>query len=172
MKVNISPYKKNGFQKVEVDIQRHDILSMDYTLALIILPMLLYFKEQRTGVPGQLYSEHYGNQYEFSFVDENLAENYRAKKWEDILDKMIWSFQQIIEDATTSKYSHGTFDFKFKKSKKKFTNPVTGKQETVYVLEENENNTYWFDDVGYDLHNKRIQEGLKLFGEYYSSLWI
>jgi hypothetical protein len=30
---------------------------------------------------------------------------------------------------------------------------------------------HWYDHIGHQLHEARIQEGLELFGKYYRNLW-
>jgi hypothetical protein len=45
MLVKIGPYIRNSKRKIEVKIDPHDTISMDYTLSLIILPMLKQLKK-------------------------------------------------------------------------------------------------------------------------------
>ena len=92
MKVKIGDYPKFRFYhawlyrlfgyspapKVSVKIDKWDTHSMDHTLANIVLPMLKQFKEGNHGYP------------------HGLTE----KKWDNILDKMIYSFEKkLSEDA-------------------------------------------------------------------------
>lgn len=57
-----------------VKIDRWDTWSMDYTLGLIVLPMLKQLKAGRHGHPAEL----------------------TEKQWNKITDQMIWSFEQVV----------------------------------------------------------------------------
>jgi len=74
MRVRIGPYRKNRAKHVE--IEPHDTWNMDRTLALIIHPMLVQLKETTHGYPVDL----------------------TEQEWDDILDKMIWAFEQKNRD--------------------------------------------------------------------------
>lgn len=76
-----SPYLYKWFgytrtQKISVKIDRWDTWSMDHTLAHIILPMLKQLKATNHGHPSEL----------------------TEQEWDEIQNKMIWSFEQKIKD--------------------------------------------------------------------------
>jgi hypothetical protein len=73
MKVNIGKYPN---RKVKVEIADHDLWNLDFTLAKVIHPALIKFRSQLHSCPSTL------------TFDE----------WKDYLDKMIWSFEQIVND--------------------------------------------------------------------------
>lgn len=121
MKVNIGKYKKNGGERtVKVQIDKWDTWSLDHTLALIILPALKQLKNDNTGHPCGISSD----------PDPVCGECDCEKEWHTIMDKMIWSFEQIAEDDIN-----------------------------YHTPEE------------YKVQQERIQEGLMLFGRYFSTLW-
>ena len=100
MKINIGKYPKgNGQRKVNIQIDKFDTWSMDHTLAMIIFPMLLQLKETKHGVPNEIVSdiggENYSEQQSFDFYSETYQESFdkACDRWDEILDKMIWSFQ-------------------------------------------------------------------------------
>lgn len=104
--------KKN--RKIEIHIDSYDTWSMDHTLALIILPMLKQLKETQHGAPGDMpeFSQTlYGSsQLSFEFYGEGDSAAWDAghKRWEEILDKMIWSFEQIVSEGENEpKFSRG-----------------------------------------------------------------
>lgn len=66
--------KRNRTEYVKID--KYDTWNMFRTLAVIIHPMLKQFKETTHGYPNELTEE----------------------QWNSILDKMIWSFDQIATD--------------------------------------------------------------------------
>jgi hypothetical protein len=162
MKVNISKYYKTQGRRVNITIDYHDTYSMDYTLALIILPMLIQLKNSKHGIPSNFVNEPSSSGQEcFDFYkDDNVEFQEGQKKWDETLDKMIWSFQQLVEDDFDSKYHHGKTEFDFEKT-------VNGMSQLV----DKNPNGHWYDVEGHNLHNERIQEGLELFGKYYRSLW-
>lgn len=175
MKVNISKYYNNG-QKVNIEIDRHDTYSMDHTLAMIILPMLVQLKNTKHGVPSDLVEvggEDYTDQDSFDFYKESHSESFNkaVERWDEILDKMIWSFQQLVDDSYSSKYHHGNFDYDWDKTSEKFYNPITKQQEEVTQLVDKNPKGHWYDMQGEIMHNERIKEGLDLFGKHYRSLW-
>lgn len=175
MKVTQSKYYKNVGRKINVEIDRFDTWSLDHSLAYIILPALLQLKEEKHGIPGEFANvggAEYENQESFDFYKDSYddAMELGIKRWEEILDKMIWSFQQLIFESHEHKYHHGEPNYKFKKTNHKYHNPFTNKVEDTYTLE-NQNKEYWFDKTGYMLHSERIQEGIELFGKYYQNLW-
>jgi predicted butyrate kinase (DUF1464 family) len=100
MKIFIGDYpeeyfKRNEKRKVEVEISDHDLYSLDNTLAYIIAPALKEFKKSLSGAP---------------FVhDEDVPEELRStsaapkdefyfKRWEWVLDEMIYAFESKNND--------------------------------------------------------------------------
>ena len=175
MKVNIRNFNKGPTErKMEVSIERWDTYSMDHTAALVILPLLLQLRQSKHGVPNE-FIRHIGgdldNNYCFDFVndDENNVFDQLCGKWEETLDKMIWSFQQVVDDSYDSKYHHGRMKLGWKPIE--ITNPTTGNVSNAYEMVDENPGEHWYDHVGHELHEERIQEGLELFGKYYRNLW-
>ena len=177
MKINIQKYPKKSIdRKVSIEIEHFDTWSLDHTLAMIILPALIQLKDTKQGIPGdfsEVGGEEYSEQDSFDFYKESYNEAFdqRCKEWEEILDKMIWSFQQIAFDEYDKLYHHGEPHYDFVESNRLFPNPVTGKMEKTYQMVDKNPNEHWYDHVGHKLHEERIQEGLELFGKYYRALW-
>lgn len=175
MKANFRNFNKGPKErKVEVKIDRWDTYSMDHTAALIILPLLLQLKQSKMGIPGGL-TDRIGGEYDnnlvFDFIqeDDNQVFDQLCNQWEEIIDKMIWSFQQIVDDSYDSKYHHGHMKMGWKPIE--ITNPSTGKVKKAYEMVDENPGEHWYDHVGHQLHEERIQEGLELFGKYYRNLW-
>lgn len=179
MKANLRPYPKGvSIRRVNIEIEDFDTWSLDHTLALIILPALIQLKHTKQGVPNELTDRvggDFDSNYTFDFIKEDDTEvfNQLCDKWDDILDKMIWSFQQLsIDDEYDSKYHHGKMDIGWEKvPNNMYTSPLTGKSEPLYQMVDKNPGEHWYDHVGHNLHNERIQEGLELFGKYYRNLW-
>jgi hypothetical protein len=142
----------------QIVIHKYDTWSMDHTLALIILPMLNQLKETKTGAPDvdcidvpqilqpkQLEVVRYRENGE---TDENFF-----NRWDYVMDEMIWAFEQIIDDGNEDQfYDHSGID-----------QNETDINKKIKHLKVNRG--------GLDAHNKRIENGLRLFGKYYRSLW-
>lgn len=64
-------------RKIKIHIDNFDVWNADETLAYIIVPLLKKLKENHHSCPA------------------NISE----KKWNDILDQMIWSFEQMNQKS-------------------------------------------------------------------------
>jgi hypothetical protein len=178
MKVKIGKFPKKGNRrKIDVQIDGFDTWSFDHTLANIIYPALLQLKATKHGVPSEVVDdvggEDWKEQGSFDFYKEthNEAFDEACKRWDEILDKMIWSFQQLAIDDYDSKYHHGKAELDWIESDKTYPNPITGKIEKTYQMVDKNPDEHWYDVEGHELHEQRIREGLELFGKYYRNLW-
>jgi hypothetical protein len=132
-------------RKVKIQIDKWDTWSMDYTLALITLPLLKQLKETKHGstqvdledVPPEMRmtsTEDWDDQLVFDFYNdpELSKQNIQCDvhdRWNWVMDEMIFAFEFILDDD--NRYSHK------------------------------------FDQVVED----RVANGLSLFGKYYRGLW-
>ena len=103
MKINIGEPKKDKSADT-IHIDNFDCWSLDYTLARIIHPALIRLKETKHGYPelwedGMVTHHNWDRQLHFDFIDEDIESTYLINKWNGILDKMIYSFGKIMEDA-------------------------------------------------------------------------
>ena len=104
MKVTIpKPIPGEEHKKIEVD--DWDIWNVDYTLACVIHPVLLKYRENLTGYPelwedGMITSHNYDRQLHFDIFDEKVERDYLIKKWKDTVDKMCRAFGMIVEKET------------------------------------------------------------------------
>ena len=176
MKVKLGKYPRKGQQKIKVEIERHDTWNMAHELAFIIYPMLLKLKEEKMGVPGDFSmvgGENYSDQKSFDFYEESQdwAFNEKVKEWDVILDKMIWSFSQLIDDSWEDKYHHGTRETEWKECEDLRLNPLTGKMEKMWQMVDKNPGGHYYDHEGHMAHQARIQEGFELFGKYFQNLW-
>lgn len=173
MKVHIGPYPegRNEQQVIDVLIEEHDTWSMDLTLAYIIIPMLKQLKQTKHGAPGSLpefaMTSLGSSQYCFDFYAEgdDAAWDAGHKHWDEIVDKMIWSFEQVLIDWE---------DQYWKVKPKLDVEAMMAEKETD--VEVSSHPLIWeehgvCDWVGMDNHRKRMQEGFELFGKYYNDLW-
>jgi hypothetical protein len=142
---------------VDIIIHPYDTWSMDHTLALIILPMLKQLRDTNHSAPNVDTSDvpMYLKPKQMDVVryrEEGITDENWFKRWDYVMDEMIWAFEQIVDDDNDGQfYDHseceGIEDF----------------EESVKKLK--------VDREGLDAHHKRINNGLQLFGKYYRSLW-
>ncbi len=82
--------------------------------------------------------------------DEDVPEDMREadvhEKWDWVLNEMIWAFKQKAEDNWEEQY---------------------------YTLNKTASNDVFekFDREGWANHQKRMDNGFRLFGRYYQGLW-
>lgn len=142
-----------------VKIDNYDVWGMDHTLALIIHPLLLKLKTQKHGygwidnkdVPKEIRSTAPGARK--GIANKWDWDNFAEARYSWVLDEMIWTFAQLAdEDDGESKF----FDHTESMNEKDFAKSM--KKLKV-------------DRVGLELHHKRIENGLRLFGKYFRTLW-
>jgi len=173
MKVNIGPYPegRDEQQVINVQIEEHDTWSMDLTLAHIIVPMLKQLKETKHGAPGSLpefaLTSTGSSQYCFDFYSEedNAAWEAGHMHWDELMDKMIWSFEQVLinwEDQYWTVKPKIDLDAMLNQKDNDSevnTHPLIWEEHGVC------------DWIGVDNHRKKMQEGFDLFGKYFCDLW-
>lgn len=147
----INLYLERKERRVQVKIHKYDTCSMDSTLAPIILPMLKQLKDTKHGaplvddkdVPDNLKSTN-------APIKENEWEddNY-FKRWDYVLDEMIWAFEQKNRDHWQDDY-YGDYN--------EDPDGTSGRFE-------------WIDHKGQEAHQDRMTNAFQLFGKYYESLW-
>jgi hypothetical protein len=140
---------------ISVRIDKWDTWGMDSTLGLIVLPMLQQLRATKHGapcvddsdVPDELKSTSAPAKESEYDTDDN-----HFRRWDWVLDEMIWAFQQkTIDDAESQFYDHGT--------------PVPGENIMDAVKRVK------IDFEGMQAWQARKQNGFRLFGKYYENLW-
>lgn len=159
MKVYIGDYpspKSKKKRRIDITIHKWDSYSGYYTLAMIILPVLKDLKKNYSGVPSVIYpDDHFKKPQNEQDRDFKIYQ----KEWKRIIDTMIWSFNEIVNDMKGEKKA---WKKNGKKEKwKKLDNDMIKLLETGYK----------FDKPIYDEYHKRVQEGLDNFAKYYLNLW-
>lgn len=151
-------------RKIKVKIDPWDAWNADHTLALIILPVLKEIREHKQGAP---FVDDEDVPDELKSINAKPKENEwdtdsnHFARWDWVMDQMIWSFEQIIDENWEDQFHTGNIDFALEKDE------TTG----LYTMVKGPNDTHKFDIEGYKAYSARIDNGLKLFGIYYRSLW-
>jgi hypothetical protein len=148
-----------------IKIDYWDTWSMDSTLSPIILPMLKQLKATKHGspyvedadVPAKLRSKPLpvpeSNLNKSPDVHKISKDPKFHKRWEWVLDEMIWTFEQLTSDDHEAQFFDHT----------EANNPNDDLDKQVRKIK--------VDRKGLEKHNKRIETGLILFGKYFRALW-
>ena len=163
--------KKKRIHYIKID--KYDCWNIDATLSPIILPMLKQLRSNRMGsayvdlddVPEELRAtttEDYSDQKTFDFYHEDKVESfdYVSKRWDYVLDEMIFAFEHKIDDSWEDEFRSGEHDIVWRK-----------REDGCSEMEHGPNDTYKCDYEGIAKVNERIQNGFRLFGKYYQNLW-
>ena len=161
-------------RKISVTVHEWDTWDLYTTLSHITLPLLRKFREELSGAP--------------NIDDENVPESLRStsappkknewdadenwfKRWEWVLDEMIFAHShatgEIEEPLDFITIPDGINPW----DAEEISPPGTPKEKRLYRLK-TEN---WLVDekrrAEWHKYHERVQNGFRLFGEYYSSLW-
>ena len=151
-------------RKKKVRIDYWDTWNADDDLALIILPLLKKIKEDKQGAPyteDEDVPEHLRSTSAPPKKNEWDTDDNHFKRWDWILDEMIWAMESIInEDEYEEKFwiqkgegRHWVSSADGKTSEMKYT--VEPKLDREYI----------------EAFSKRQKDGLTLFGKYFRGLW-
>lgn len=143
----LAEFKK---QRVERGFDDTECWNLDNTIAQFVLPRLKHFKENTNGYPG---------------TDEIPT----FEKWNEVLDKMIYAFDHIVNEDKydEEKQKRHQVDFlemySFERQEDGSSLMVETPKYNKQAMENYRNEQ--IED------RKRIDEGLQLFGKYFLSLW-
>ena len=155
------------WQNIRWGWNESDVWSLDVTIAKFILPRLKYLKKVKQGCPILDGYEHEDSEEQFDKMH---------KEWDCIMDKMIQTFEWIINDnddlSDTCEKENVNFHLPFK-----FIPCNDGsdcsKMELDGTPEQIKEHDIIFKKY-MDLmeeREKEIQKGLALFAKYYRGLW-
>jgi hypothetical protein len=137
-----------------------DCWSICTTNAAFLIPRLKEFKKNLHGHPiFEDTPEQNGDGEEF---DNGM------KRWEEMLDKMIFSFECLLNDNEDIIYPHCEFEFVPCKDNPQYSEMVC--IGTPEELKKRDEEMIIFREKMKE-RNKIIQEGLDLFAKYYQNLW-
>lgn len=151
-------------RKVRVRVDYYDTWGVDSTLKPIILPLLKQLQATKHGsamvddddVPEELKSTSAepltDEQKNMGYTDNNVH-----KRWDWVMNEMIWAFEQIDNDDAESQFHTDA-------------NPAKPRDEPGISFEEGMRRGK-FDAEGYTAWQNRKTRGLTLFGKYFEGLW-
>jgi hypothetical protein len=160
----INKYLDNAKRKVKIRVDGYDVWGADHTIAMLVHPLLLKLKENKHGAPyvdDEDVPEHLRSTAAPPKKDEWDIDDNHSKRWDWVLDEMIWAFEQCAkEDTGDDQFYSGEVDWTFVKEDDKYSR-----------MEYGPNHTFKIDEEGKKAHYERIKNGHRLFGKYYFSLW-
>lgn len=150
--------------RVKVKYDPWDTWNLDYTLACIILPGLKQLKETNHGMPWvddedvpaelawpggrQGYLDNIGQQK--TDEEHEAHDKLLLARWDYVQDEMIHAFECIVDDSWEDKYWAETDE----------PDPMFAGRNKLRG-----------DFDGLKKEQDRIQNGTRLFGKYFQSLW-
>ena len=146
---------------------------MDSTLSHIILPMLRQLHSTKHGAPyvdDQDVPEHLRSTAAEPKENEWDTDSNHFSRWDWVLGEMIFAFECKVDDSWQEQFHSGEHDISWVPADP-FTDPVTQEQHELYQMVTGPNDTYQCDYAGMKVVEDRIQNGLRLFGRYFSALW-
>lgn len=183
----MSRYSKDGAsRKIDVRIDKWDVWSLDTTLAYIIMPALVKLKEQKHGSPF-ISDEDVPEELRSTSVPESIihsTDDNWHKRWDWVLDEMIWAFTQI-RDKTEDQFCSGNHDADFIEAPLEMPAGMTDEERKAMLEVADEEggvhytsklvrgplDTFKIDFEGLQAYHARIDNGTRLFGKYFRSLW-
>jgi hypothetical protein len=164
-------------RKISVRIDRQDTWSMDHTLAYIVVPMLKQLKTSKHGSPfvepedvpeHMRLTERETAVHDHGYYDKTLnateeeleaaSDKFHAQ-WIWVLDQMIWSFEQEIDEENDHKHYYDPYE------------PGEAIEEHSFFDREYRLKMGKFNKEKHKAFNERKQLGFTLFGKYYQALW-
>lgn len=150
-----------------VKVDPYDVWSLDHTLSLIAVPLLIELQKQKQGAPFIEYEDVPKHLRPTPAQIKKYQENHDTdpdwfKRYHWVLNEMIWAHEQLLKDDDEDQFiiEHGEIDWtKYPEDEGKTTTPLRWKKR------------YKMDNKGLQAHRERIDNGLRLFGKYYRSLW-
>ena len=164
-------------KKFNIQIDKYDTWNMDTTLAHIVVPMLEQLKATKHGapnvdpkdVPKELRPK---KQDVLKYKEVGETDDKFFERWDWIMDEMIWAFSEHIKDwdEGEGRFHTGNIDI-LSVPVDKEGNLVAEKDAKYWRMDRGPNDTSNFDKEGYEAWVNRKQNGFRLFGKYYTSLW-
>lgn len=158
-----------------VKVDRYDAWNADRTLALIIHPTLKAVAEGKQGSPfvdDEDVPEELRSTASKPLTDEEKetghVDELHFKRWEWVLNEMVWAFGQKTIDWEDQFYS-GEHDIFWKETNDAELDSKYGKK--LFSMEKGPKDTFKIDREGMDKHYDRMKNGFRLFGKYYDNLW-
>lgn len=148
-----------------VKIDKYDTWDMFHTLSYIILPMLKQLKASKQGAPN-VDDEDVPDELKSTSAppkeDEYDTDANHFKRWEYVMDEMIFAFECAFDESWDQQFHTGVSDYQFVPDEE---------HPNLTTMVPGPNHTHKFDHEAYKKFSDRIDNGHRLFGKYYRALW-
>ena len=151
-------------RKIYVRIDRSDTWGMDNTLAHIILPMLKQLRDTKHGAPfvdDEDVPEYLRSTAAPPKKNEWDTDDNHFKRWDYVLDEMIYTFECEIDERWEDQFHTGKHDIQW----------IKEEGSKMYRMEKGPNDTHVFDKEAHTKAWARRNNAMRLFGKYYHNLW-
>ena len=141
-----------------VKLDEYDVWSCDHTISIIVVPLLKKLKKVKHGAPSVDLEDvpkhlHPSNAEKKKFKDTGETDELFFKRFDYVLDEIIWAHEQIIsDDGDAQFYDHSAA-----------RDPKDSLSKQIKKIK--------VDRVGLKAYHDRVENGLRLFGKYYRNLW-
>jgi hypothetical protein len=142
------------FDSEHVKIDYTDTWNMDRTLAIVIEPALKAMRNKQ-GTPD----------VEPSDLPDHISILEMEKRWNWVLDEMIFAFKEIINPTD---FTHNADNLKFEF----VSSPTTGYKTMEFGVKDPSKPAYYRDKEAEKANERRIERGLYYFGKYFRSLGL
>ena len=162
MRIVFGKYRKDHKPRTErVRIDDWDTWSAFTDLALIIEPLLRKFRKDTHGGPFIDNEDVPPHLQQTSDPGAHNVDDNWHRRWDWVLDEMIWTFYAIAHEEEFNFWTEQPeIDFsEHDEDKGKKARPLRWKKPGV------------LDRDAQNAHEARINNGLRLFGKYFRSLW-
>ena len=136
------------FQRIFRGYSNCDLWGLDYHLAKLILKRLIAFRKMnKAGIPCCLFSKE---EIEYDFKED------KTDLWNEIIDKMIWSFEYVLSDYGMDMEKI----MSFKDKENIIKDSVQASIDNIIYNKEL-----------HEKYSKQYEEGMQLFSEHFANLW-
>lgn len=150
----------------KIKLHNYDTWSFDMTMAPIILQGLKNIRDAKQGAP-YVADEDVPDELKSSAAppkenEWDLDDNF-FKRWDWVINEMIWAFEHINDDSWEDALYSGGWDI--------VSDEITTEDGKMFETKFGENSTIKYDKKTADEMYARINRGTILFGKYYRNLW-
>ena len=160
-------------QKSKIQIDPWDTWSMDSTLAMIVVPMLIQLKETKQGAPlvdpQDVPLELQPKKQNKKQKRDGETDSTHFERWDWVLDEMIFSFESKLDDCWMEQFYSGESYSYFQPLTDGMGLPVEWKELSEWKSDLKD--TFEVDREGAKAYQDRMSNGFRLFGKYYENLW-
>lgn len=156
MKVHIGDYPEGDEKRIiDIQIDEWDTYSADTTLSLIALPLLKQLKDTMHGsalVDDEDVPEEIRSTSAKPKEDEWGTDEFVPARWQYVLSEILWALEQHVDyDAKNKFYDHSE------------VNEEDDLMDQIHSIK--------VDQEGLTAFEERKQNGFRLLGKYWQTMW-